>query len=133
MKRYPRSLTGRNRRVKRHNIEQVVYIQDFGPKRILRIMQLKVEASSECCNKTNKLRTEWNGVEVKEPGAWFLNYPDFYDGLVDVACTDERGVGHIGFEDCQCAGLSREYGLGFVIVEDAVIRDVELAFGQAAE
>lgn len=98
------------------NGKKVVYIQDFGPKRILRIMQLKVEASSECCNKTNKLRTEWNGVEVKEPGGWFLNYPDFYDGLADVACTDERGVCHIGFEDCQCAGLSREYGLGFVVV-----------------
>lgn len=133
MKRYPRSLTGRNRRVKCHNIEQVVYIQDFGPKRILRIMQLKVEASSECCNKTNKLRTEWNGVEVKEPGGWFLNYPDFYDGLADVACADERCVGHIGFEDCQCAGGSREDGVRLVVVEDAVVRNVEFAFRQTAE
>lgn len=133
MKRYPRSLTGRNRRVKLHNIEQVVYIQDFGPKQILRIMQLKVEASSECCNKTNKLRTEWNGVEVKEPGGWFLNYPDFYDGLADVACTDERGVCHIRFEDCQCAGGSREDGVRLVVVEDAVVCDVEFAFRQTAE
>lgn len=78
-------------------------------------------------------RTEWNGVEVKEPGGWFLNYPDFYDGLADVACTDERGVCHIRFEDCQCAGGSREDGVRLVVVEDAVVCDVEFAFRQTAE
>lgn len=133
MKRYPRSLTGRNRRVKRHNIEQVVYIQDFGSKRILRIMQLKVEASSECCNKTNKLRTEWNGVEVKEPGAWFLNYPDFYDGLADVSGADERGVGHIGLEYGQTAGGSGEDFIRLIVIKDIIIFNVEFAFGKAAE
>lgn len=69
--------------------------------------------------------------DFQETGLFHNPYLD--DCLVDVACTDERCVGHIGFEDCQCAGLSREYGLGFVVVEDAVVRDVEFAFGQAAE